>query len=127
MAKKKRVPSEIEIEYIKNHTNLTAEELAEKMPDVDAKELEILLQALKSQHTTEAQNINSENDFIAGNLMAKREGVTVMTQAASELADARKTVRVVSDPNFETNNRDKIHVINPGKKADGSRGFRIKT
>lgn len=113
MASKKRTPSEIEIEYIKNHTNLSLEELTEKMPGVDPKELDILLQALKSRHTTEAQNINKADDFNVSNLMAKRDGVTIMTPAAAELSDARKTVRVKTDPDFVKNNRERIHFIKP--------------
>lgn len=112
----KRKPSEIEIEYIINHFNLGVDELSEKMPEVNKKEISVLISNIKNQNIVKTPPINNPDDFTVGNLMQKREGIVVMTPQSAELADARRTLRVNSDPKFNQTHSDKIHVINPNKK-----------
>lgn len=109
---KMRKLSEAELIFIRDNTNLSLDDLKNKIPDGDPKEIEVLVGHYKDRSTREAKtDVNSEDSFIAGNLMAKREGVTIMTPAASELADARKTLRVTKNPKFAEDNKNKIHVI----------------
>jgi len=69
--------------------------------------------ALKGKTDEEIRQIvKDENIHRTGNLFARRDGVTIMTEAAGELADARKILRAKSNPNFTKENSDKIHVIN---------------
>jgi len=111
---KSRKLSKVEINYIKEHVDIPLESLLEQLPDVDKGEVSALLTHLKTKTTSStvpASNVNNASDFNAGNLMGKRDGMSVMTPAASELADARRTVRVTSNKNFATQNSDKIHTI----------------
>ena len=62
--------------------------------------------------------VNNEEEFRSGKLIITHQtngdvpdGVVVMTEAATELADARKTLRVPSRKNYAKENSDKIHTI----------------
>jgi hypothetical protein len=72
--------------------------------------------ALKGKTEEEVKEIvQSDADaHRSGNLFARREGVVVMTEAAGELADARR-VLAVAQPNKDNSN--KIHVINKNRKS----------
>lgn len=71
--------------------------------------------ALKGKTEEEVKEIvNSDADaHRSGNLFARSEGVVVMTEAAGELADARK---ILANKPSTRDNSDKIHVINQTKK-----------
>jgi hypothetical protein len=85
---KPRKLSKVEINYIKEHVDIPLESLLEQLPDVDKGEVSALLTHLKTKTTSStvpASNVNNASDFNAGNLMGKRDGMSVMTPAASEL------------------------------------------
>jgi len=120
MAKKSnRKLSEIEIAYIRDHTDISIADLINSIPDVDGNEIESLYNHYKTKNVKDTQSvtqIHDPNAHVTGNLMAKRDGVVIQTQASTELADVRKAFHVQSNPQFASTNKDKIHVINPNKK-----------
>ena len=58
--------------------------------------------------------IHNPDEHKVFNNFARADGVTVMTQAASELADARKVLKV-NQPNVKKDQADKIHVIHQNR------------
>lgn len=129
--------TEVEKFYVVNNTHLTADEIAKTVKGTGIKAIQEVLDvaiaaqtaagieplkagekgesALKGKTEEEVKEIvNSQADeHRSGNLFARREGVVVMTEAAGELADARK---ILANKQSTRDNSDKIHVINKNKK-----------
>lgn len=101
-----------EIAFIRENTTVSVEEIVAKFPEADPKEITILY----SHYKKTSNNIHNPNPldkdaFIAGNLMAKRDGVVIMTQPASELGDARRKSRVKGE--ISEQYKDSIYVPHP--------------
>lgn len=115
--------SKAEQEYIVNHSQqLTAEEIAADMPGVGAKTVQKFIDenVLEQQRQGETQderqkNIQKKSKLTAGKLMGRdpSRGIAVMTEAASELSDARRQTSKTP----EKVRGDRIHVIDQSKRT----------
>lgn len=115
--------------YIENNRNLSINEITKEMPGVGPKTIKAYIESLppviaevktddkgKSilQNKTEEEQkaiVNDTDAHRAGNLMARRDGIVIMTEAAAELSDARRKLRVPQDPKLQAKNADRIHRI----------------
>ena len=120
---KARELTEVEKFYIQNNLDKNDSEISNVMKGIGPKTIERYRQSLpenenleqedKTEHITESQEerIDRLGNLDAGDFITKRDGVTIMTQEASEITDARKIVqgKQMSKEEFERTNRDKIH------------------
>ena len=128
MAAKIRDFSEAETFYVQNNLDKTDAELASIMPGIGPKTVAKFRQSLPEPEVTELEpepeNETPENRVIrlsqgptVGKMMAHRDGMTIMTEGASQVSDARQTVRgrKMSKADFVKTNRTRIHTIDPSK------------
>lgn len=110
--------SEIEKFYIEKNSDKTDAEIADSMPGVGVKTVakykESLVKEVDVDHTTETQEERTDrlgNGPKTGELIARQEGISIMTEEASEVADARAIVKgaTMTPEDFEGRNRDIIH------------------
>jgi hypothetical protein len=114
--------SKAEQEYIVNHSkDLTAAEIASDMPGVGAKTIQKFIDesVLEDQRSDETQQqrqatLQKKTKLTAGKLMGRdpSRGITVMTEAASELSDSRRPVHQKTAIRSE-----RIHVIDKNRKS----------
>lgn len=124
--------TEVEVFYIQNNTNQTADQLSKSIKGVgvtaiqevlnnttvpsqqDAKPAKVNESIFKGKTDEEVKAIiHNPDEHKVYNNFARADGVTVMTQAASELSDARKVLKV-NQPNAKEQ-KDKIHVIHQNR------------
>lgn len=122
----KRPLDEIQKEYIREHyvkDKLTLEDLAKKMPDVDLNEIHQFLNTVyqppKPDQPVQDRQTQMAGMPAAGQFMGRdpSRGVAVMTEAASEIADARRVVAVPSPTEMARKQPDRIHIIDPTKRV----------
>jgi len=108
MSKKKGKLSKVELFYIDNNADKSVADLAK-----DLNRTESSIEKHIHADTGHLDNVQDDKSNI-GDLMGHKEdrGVTVMTPAASELADETRTSRI----GISKKHQDAIHVINPDKK-----------
>ncbi len=133
--------TDIEKFYVANHTYMSADELSKTIKGTGVRAIQEVLDVAKAAQATAVPQpveplkagekgesalkgkteeevkeiVNSDADaHRSGNLFARREGVTVMTEAAGELADARK---ILANKPSTRDNSSKIHVINQTRKT----------
>lgn len=132
--------TDVEKFYVANHAHLTADEIAKTIKGTGIKAIQEVLDvakatlvaagvpveplkagekgesALRGKTEAEVKEIveSQADEHRSGNLFARREGVVVMTEAAGELADARK---ILANKPSNKDNSDKIHVINKNRKS----------
>lgn len=122
--------TEVEIFYIQNNTNMTADQLATTIKGVGVTAIQAALESapatpakstqsvFKGKTEKEAHDIiHNPDEHKVYNVMTRPEnidGVVVMNQAASELADARKHLKI-NQPNVAKEQTDKIHVIHKNR------------
>lgn len=119
--------SQMEKEFINKHyvqDKLTPDDLYKKLPGVDraAIDAEIahsLPPMKQGQTTNDRQQQLGAVQGGAGQFMGRdpSRGVAVMTEAAAELADARRVMAVPSVDSMARAQADKIHIIDPSKRA----------
>jgi len=118
--------TEIEKNWIKEHyvkDKLTLEDLNRQLPGVDLNEVaayvNTVYQPPKPGQPIQDRQSQLANMPAAGQFMGRdpARGVAVMTEAASEISDARKVVAVPSNDSLVRSQPDKIHIINPNKRA----------
>tara|TARA_R100000805_G_C3620625_1_gene124350 strand:+ start:2352 stop:2741 length:390 start_codon:yes stop_codon:yes gene_type:complete len=123
---KPRELTDIEKFYIQNNLQKNDSELASGMSGVGPKTVAKYRQEVNESAVNDASE-KSKRESVeesreeridrlsrapdAGELMSRRDGVSIMTQQASEVTDARKIVKGNNIPaeEFEAKNRDKIH------------------
>jgi len=108
--------SRAEKEYIdKNYKNMSPEELCDDMPNIGPATVSEYINTISLLNKEE--NIQ-EDVFNEGSLMGRdpARGVVVMTQAASELSDARRITQKEIDEAIMNLNKDRIHIIKKEKK-----------
>jgi hypothetical protein len=109
--------NDVEMFWIANHINENINDIIAKFPHVDSREIEAFVNNNKNSNVdTSTSKVHDPEAFITGNLMARREGIVVMTKNAAELSDARRTLVSKPDPNYAEKNSDKIHKIFKNKK-----------
>ncbi len=123
----KRQLSRAEQEFIKaNYENMTPAELCEDMPGIGPKTVEqfietsVMTKAKQDETPEERQTeINKKRGLTAGKLMGRdpARGIAVMTEGASELSDARRTVNVPTNDDVARKQSDRIHIIDPANKV----------
>jgi len=108
MSKKTGKITKIEKFYIENNLEKTVEDLA-----TDLNRSVSFVKKHSKVDTGSVDEVQDEKSKI-GDLMGHKEGrgVTIMTPAASEVADATRSNRV----NVSKKHQNAIHVINPDKK-----------
>lgn len=130
--------TDVEKFYVANHEHLSADEIAKTIKGTGIKAIQEVLDvakatlvaagveplkagekgesALRGKTEAEVKEIveSTADEHRSGNLFARREGVVVMTEAAGELADARK---ILANKPSNRDNSDKIHVINKNRKS----------
>jgi hypothetical protein len=112
--------------YIEKSPELSDAELASDMAGIGPKSIASYRKTLPSaipKDTTEAKIEETEFERIkrlaggpqAGTLLARQPGVVAMTQAASEVSDAKNIVRgtKMTKAEYEKINNKRIHTINP--------------
>ena len=108
MSKKKGKLSKVELFYIDNNADKSDADLAKDLNRTESS-------GEKHIHadTGNLDNVQDDKSNI-GDLMGHKEdrGVTVMTPAASEVADQTRASRI----GISKKHQDAIHVINPDKK-----------
>ena len=111
----KKTLGDIEKFYIREHKHLTSQEIASKLDGIGPKTVESYLDTLDEgeQGQENIATAKSEDSDVhkAGNLLSRNEeyGVVVMTQEASELADAHRSA--VNTEEGRSNTSDRIHRI----------------
>jgi len=116
---KARELTDVEKFYIENNLEKTDEQLASQMSGIGSKTVAKYRGSAtkedKRGHITETQSERTDRlgkGPKAGEFISKRDGASIMTEQASEVSDARKTVKgnhKMSDSEYEETNRDKIH------------------
>ena len=108
MSKKKGKLSKVELFYIDNNADKSVADLAK-----DLNRTESSIEKHIRANTEHLDNVQDGKSNI-GDLMGHKEdrGVTVMTPAASELADETRVSRI----GISKKHQNAIHVINPDKK-----------
>ena len=113
--------SKLEKFYIENNTEKKDSEIAAELPGVGAKTVAKYRESLPKKeeevdvkHTTETREERIDrlgNGPQTGDFIARQEGISIMTEQASEVADARAIVHgnSMSKKEFEKSNRNKIH------------------
>tara|TARA_Y100001949_G_C15922938_1_gene302109 strand:- start:475 stop:867 length:393 start_codon:yes stop_codon:yes gene_type:complete len=127
---KTRELSKAEKFYIENNADKTDAQLAAVMPGVGPKTVQKfrseLPQKVDTNTTTDAVETPEErvnrlsHGPKAGDLMGRNDnGAIVMTEAASEVLDARKMANgeKMTKEEYERTNRNRIHTIDPNKPA----------
>ena len=126
---KTRELSKAEKFYIENNTDKTDTQLASVMPGIGPKTIQKfrgeLPEKTDTDTTTNAMETPEERvNRLAkgpnsGVLMGRQPGIVVMTEAASEVADANRTVNgdKMTEKEYKDSNRDRIHTIDPNKPA----------
>ena len=120
---KSRKLTEIEKFYIENNSGKSNEEICKDMDGIGPKTVEkhrkSIGQEQKRDHITTTREKEIE-DLAgmpeAGNFISNERGVSIMTQQASEITDARRIVKgnSMSKEEYESSNKDKIHKPNDG-------------
>lgn len=126
MAKiKVRALTELEQGWITEHyvkEKLTLENLVAKLPGVDLNEIQDFVSKLYIAPTPTDDPSKRQTQMAslppAGKFMGRdpERGIAIMTEAASEISDARRTVAVPSNDTMARRNPN-IHVINPSKRV----------
>ena len=112
--------SEVEKFYIEKNKEKTDAEIAGAMPGVGVKTVSKYKESLAKEekpdtdHTTESREERIDRlgkGPQTGEFIARQEGISIMTEQASEVADARAIVQGVpmSKNEIEENNRNIIH------------------
>jgi len=111
----KKTLGDIEKFYIREHKHLTSQEIASKLDGIGPKTVESYLDTLdegeQGQENIATAKSEDSDGHKAGNLLSRNEeyGVVVMTQEASELADAHRSA--VNTEEGRSNTSDRIHRI----------------
>lgn len=123
----KRQLSRAEQEFVKaNYDKMTSEELCEDMPGIGPKTIEqfiessVIPKAKQDETPQERQEeLQKKSGLNVGKLMGRdpTRGIAVMTEAASELSDARRIVNTPTNDDTARKRNDRIHVIDPAKKV----------
>ena len=116
---KARQLTDVEKFYIENNLEKTNEQLASQMSGIGSKTVSKYRESVakeedKTDHITETQSERIDRlgkGPKTGEFISKRDGASIMTEQASEVSDARKTVQgaSMSASDYEESNRDKIH------------------
>lgn len=116
---KARELTDVEKFYIENNLEKTNEQLASQMSGIGSKTVSKYRESVakeedKTDHITETQSERIDRlgkGPKTGEFISKRDGASIMTEQASEVSDARKTVQgtSMSASDYEESNRDKIH------------------
>jgi IS30 family transposase len=104
--------TKVEKFYIENNTDKSAEDIAK---DLNRSESIVTKHLNSSRDTGHIDSVkDKDSDTTIGDLMGHKEsrGVTVMTPAASELADATRPSRLKNASRYD----DAIHIIKQDKK-----------
>lgn len=129
MAKSKtRELSAVELDYIKEQcskTNFKIADLYDKLQGVVTKAAidkaieECLPKSVPNQTAVERQQALSKVPGSSSKFMGRdpERGIAIMTEASSELSDARKVLAVPSADTIARQQTDRIHIIDPKKKA----------
>jgi len=121
-----RVLTEVEKQWIQEHyikDKLTLDELAKKLSGVDLNEIAAFIKTVYQPPTPNqpAQERQAQLAGMppAGQFMGRdpARGVAVMTEAASEISDARKVVAVPSNNELARKQPDRIKIIDPNKRV----------
>ncbi|SVD79387.1 uncharacterized protein METZ01_LOCUS432241 [marine metagenome] len=117
--------------YIENNSDKTDAQLASTMPGIGPKsiakfrndlptETKKEKDVIKKAETPEQRVNRLARGPKAGELMARnKNGAVVMTEAASEILDARKVMSGTQQTKeeYRKNNRNRIHTIDPNKPS----------
>ena len=116
---KARELTEIEKFYIENHADKSNEEIASQITGVGPKTVEKHRLSLPENADKRDSVTETREERIdrlgkgpkAGEFIAKQSGASIMTQQASEVSDAKAIVQGsrMTQEDFESKNRDKIH------------------
>jgi hypothetical protein len=114
----------VERYFIANHSHLTAEDIRKELKnevtvgEINRFRKELNLEkenepesVLKDKTPEEVKEIVSNDEITPGKLLGRRPGIVVMTEAASELSDAREVLRNKKVPGYFDKHSDKIHRI----------------
>ena len=110
--------NDVEKFYIENNREQTDSKLASMMVGVSEKKVSEYKDSLPEKQDSEEKSESDEERkkrlskiSNVGVFFAQRDGTTVMTEAASEITDARKIVKGnrMSEKQYDDNNRGKIH------------------
>lgn len=122
-----RGPSEIEKQFILEHyvkDAMTPDQLYAKLPGVDPSEIDkcisnVIPKMKQGQTQLERQQQLAKVQNGAGQFMGRdpSRGIAIMTEAASEMSDARKVMAVPSTDSMARAQPDKIKIIDPSKRA----------
>ena len=126
---KTRELSQAEKFYIEHNADKTDTQLASTMPGIGPKTVAKFRSELppeSEEKTTSPKTTETPEERVerlvrgpkAGEMMGRNEnGAVVMTEAASEILDARKAVRgtTMTKEEYKKNNRNRIHTIDPNK------------
>ena len=106
MSKKRGKLNKVELFYIDNNADKSVADLAKDLNRSEA----LIKNRAHSGHIDKVQDDKSN----IGQLMGHKEdrGVTIMTPAASEVADETRASRI----GMSKKHQDAIHIINPDKK-----------
>lgn len=121
--------TEVEVFYIQNNSGQTADQLSKTIKGVGVSAIQEVLSATSASPAKSTQSvfkgktekeahdiIHNPDEHKVYNVLSRPEnvnGVVVMNQAASELADARKVLKI-NQPNAKEQS-DKIHVIHQNR------------
>lgn len=122
----------VEEDYVKNNRDKTDAQLSSVMPGIGPKSIAKFRKALPEVEV-DADEVLAERDETpherverlgntgptAGKMMARQDGIVMMTEGASEMSDARNVVKGIplTKAQFAKNNRSRIHTIDPNKKS----------
>ena len=114
---KARKLTEVEEFYIQNNPEKTDSQIASMMSGVGEKTVSKYRSELPEKDTGSVTETRKERmERLAsgpksGDLITQRDGSTIMTQSASEVSDARKTVmgNSATEQQVESKNRNQIH------------------
>ena len=119
--------SKAEQAYItENNGKMTPAAMCEDMPGVGAKTVEsfiatsVLPEEVPDETSKERQEkIQKVTGITAGKFMGRdpERGIVVMTQGASEISDAKRVVNVPSIDKQARSQPNRIHIMDPSKKA----------
>ena len=112
---KARELTEVEKFYIENNPQKSSSSIAAKMDGVGASTVNKYRESVGENQTQEDEKGTDEEKRFqklasgpnTGNFISSSRGVTVMTQQASEVADAKKTVSQKADRKKESTHRPK--------------------
>ena len=123
----KRKLSKAEQEYIeRNHTTMSAEQLCADMDGIGVKTVQAFIDtnimtkgSREDTHEERQEELQKKTGLTAGKLMGRDpfRGIAIMTEAASELSDARRNLNQLSQDAIAKKQADRIHIIDKSKKV----------